>query len=253
MQRPDAYPFLGRKRRKCRVASPQTLHVFRCWCCDTQVMLCSGCDRGQRYDSKACRAPPGHAATGHNERSANWNEPARVPRLALDAALGRHPLSLGFSWRKNAPPLLAATARAACPAHRKAGRRAAKSRDTADRIGAHTQKPSDGASPVSHPMQSYQPLKTMHVGALRAHGFPRDKHPARDPAPAVAKLPVFKQARLSPIDAAQDHIARAYRAHIARSERAVIEAPCDASSRTGAGPRRLRRFIDVAAARTVRI
>ena len=44
----------------------------------------------------------------------------------------------------------------------------------------------------------------------------------RDPAPAVAKLPVFKQARLPPIDAAQDHIARAYRAHIARSERAHI-------------------------------
>ncbi len=29
--------------------------------------------------------------------------------------------------------------------------------------------------------------------------------------------------------------------------RSVIEAPCNASSRTGSGPRRLRRFIDVAA------
>ncbi len=56
MYRPDAYSSVGRKRRKRRVAAPRTLRVFHRSCCDTQVKLCSGCDRGQRYCSKACRA-----------------------------------------------------------------------------------------------------------------------------------------------------------------------------------------------------
>ena len=30
----------------------------------------------------------------------------------------------------------------------------------------------------------------MHVGALRAHGFPRDKHPEGDPAPPPQDLPL---------------------------------------------------------------
>ena len=56
MHRPDAPPSLGRKRRKRRVVTPPTLRVFHCLCCNNQVLLCGGCDRGQRYCSKACRA-----------------------------------------------------------------------------------------------------------------------------------------------------------------------------------------------------
>jgi hypothetical protein len=56
MHRPDASPSFGGKRRKRRMVPPPTLRVFHCLCCDNQVMLCSGCYRGQRYCSKACRA-----------------------------------------------------------------------------------------------------------------------------------------------------------------------------------------------------
>jgi hypothetical protein len=56
MHRPDASPALSGKHRKRRVVPPPTLRVFRCWCCDILVMLYSGCDRGQHYCSKACRA-----------------------------------------------------------------------------------------------------------------------------------------------------------------------------------------------------
>jgi hypothetical protein len=38
MHRPDAYPSLDCRRQKRRGATPQTLRISRCLCCDTQVM-----------------------------------------------------------------------------------------------------------------------------------------------------------------------------------------------------------------------
>jgi hypothetical protein len=97
MHRPDASPSLGRKRRKRRVVTPPTLRVFHCLCCNNQVLLCGGCDRGQRYCNKACRAllrPAQVRGAGRIYQSRQRDEPCMLLVSAptgLDAARLRSP------------------------------------------------------------------------------------------------------------------------------------------------------------------